>query len=142
MHTGRRRLRSCAEWTVAATLLVGALALGLNLAGQVRRVTPQLPAVAAQEPVTSATPFAAVPSRAVSVPLLSLADDVRVNVGDVAADALNRIQGLVVAGSEAVERVRGGERVTREFAYPGGRFHLVTETRAGDAPRVTGIFVP
>jgi hypothetical protein len=141
MHSRRGRLRSCAEWTIAAAMLVGVLALGLNLIGEVRRVAPSLPIVGAQGQPAPAPP-AAVPPRAVSVPFLPLAGDVRIRVGDFAADVLKRVQGLAVIGSDAVERLGGGERVTREFAHPGGRFHLVTESIGKSEERVTAIFVP
>jgi hypothetical protein len=141
MHSSRGRLRSCAEWTVATAMLVGLLALGSNLIGEVRRVAPSLPRVGAQELAAPAPP-AAVPPRSVSVPLLPLTGDVRIRVGDFAADVLKRVQGLAVIGSDAVERLGGGERVTREFAHPGGRFHLVMESIGDGEARVTGIFVP
>lgn len=144
MDTTRGRSRAFVEWTVAVALLVGALATGLSMLVQLERVVPVTP-VSAREPGVQHAPAApaAVPPRAVSVPVLSLQGDVRIRVGEVAAEVFARIEGLAIAGADAVERRAGGERITREFVHAGGRFHLVTESgQAGSAPRVTAIFVP
>jgi len=141
MGTRQGRMRSFVEWTVATALLVGLFAVGLNLLGQLRRVVPITPVIAL-EPEAPAPP-SVIPPRAVSVPMLPLAGNVRIQVGEFAADVLSRIQGLVDVRADAVERRTTGERTTREFRHAGGSFFLVMESAAaGAAPRVTGIFIP
>ncbi len=138
MDATHGRLRALVEWTVAVGLLLSGVAIGLNLSGQLERVVPVTPVTAHQRDVPPTPP--SVPPRAVSVPILDLTGDVRIQVGDAAGDALHRLQGLVVAGANGIERLASGERVTHEFLYSGVRFHVITESRAKGA-QVTGIFV-
>jgi hypothetical protein len=140
MDGRRSRWRSLFEWTVAAALMAAVAFLGLNLLGQYRDPEPLPPEKAAFG--GAPTPPSAVPPRAVSVPLLPLGGNVRIQVGEFAADALARIRDLVQAGADVVERRADGERTTREFRHAGGRFFLVTESSADAQPRVTGIFIP
>jgi hypothetical protein len=76
------------------------------------------------------------------VPLLALAGNVTIRVGEFASDVLTRLEGLVIPHANAIERLQNGSRITREFGHSGGRFFIVTETTTADTqPRVTGIFV-
>ncbi len=138
MEVTRGRWRDLVEWTVAVALLFGGVAVGVAITGQLERVVPGTP-VSARQPGAPSAP-ASVPARAVSVPILELGNDIRIQVGDAAADIFPQLVGLVVAGANSTERLAGGERVTREFLHTGGRFHLITESRAEGA-RVTAIFV-
>jgi hypothetical protein len=140
MKKSRSQVRSVVEWVVAASVLLALAGVGLNLFGQLRKVTP-VTQVIALEPEAPLPP-SIVPSRAVAVPLLALAGNVSIQVGEFAADVLDRIEGLVIPHANAVERLQNGDRITHEFGHAGGRFFLVTEpSAAGTPPRVTGIFI-
>lgn len=141
MDATGRRVSAVVEWTLAVAVLACLATAGLWLTGGSDGLPP--PARVSQTSAArgDAAP-SSVPPRAVSVPLLALTGSVRIQVGEFAGDVLARIQGLVVAGADAVERGAGGERVTREFTHAGGRFLLVTEAQGDGAARVTGIFLP
>lgn len=141
MDARRGRWWSLVEWTVAGAFLAGLLMVSVNLLSGIQRVAPMIPLIALES--EAPIPPAAIPSRAVSVPLLPVAGNVYIQVGEFAAEVMSRLQGVVSARTDVVERGSVGERTTREFLYAGGRFFLVTEpASAGAAPRVTGIFIP
>lgn len=139
MKTTRRRVGALVEWAVAASLLTGVFALTFSLFGEIRRVAPVVP-VSAREP-DAPLPPPIVPPRAVSVPVLPLPGNLRVEVGELASAVFSRLNGVAQAGAHAVERTRVGQRQTREFWQAGRRFFVVAED-AGGPPRITAIFVP
>ena len=141
MKKTRKQLRALVEWAVAAGLLALLIAGGLNLLGQIRRVAP-VTQVIALEP-DAPVPPSFIPSRAVSVPLLVLAGNVTIQVGEFAGDVISRLRSVAVARGDAIDRGPNGDRTTHEFWHADGRFYLVTESAAaGGAQRVTAIFIP
>ncbi|MEQ1756842.1 MAG: hypothetical protein ABL986_00890 [Vicinamibacterales bacterium] len=141
MDGRRSRWRSLGEWMVAAALMAAVALFGLNLLGEFRGPDPAIPQ-AEETGAAAPPPPSAVPPRAVSVPFVPLAGNVRIQVGEFAADVLARVRDLVQAGADVVERRADGERTTREFRHAGGRFFLVTESSEDAQPRITAIFIP
>ena len=124
MEATRARLGSAIEWALAAFLFVVALAAGSIALREFRTVTAVIP-VSAHEPAPPAA-HAGVPSRAVSVPLLLLADGRTVRIGDTAAAVAAHV-GSRQVGADTIEQTPVGERVTRVYELGDARFVLVIE---------------
>jgi hypothetical protein len=144
MDVVRARLGSAVEWVVAAAFLLATLAVGSMVLRELRAaasVGPDTARAAAVVSAASALP-AHVPGRAVSVPLLILAPEKEVKVGDTA----ERV--AAVLGREAETGVQQsdigpvGERTTRYYDYSGTRFALVFESpERGGSLKVTAIYL-
>jgi hypothetical protein len=143
MDVVRARLGSAVEWLVAAVFLLATLAVGsmvlreLRAAASVGPETTRAAVVAA-----SSTLPTRVGGRAVSVPLLILAPEKEIRVGDTAARV------AAVLGREAETGVQQsdigpvGERTTRYYDYSGTRFALVFESPdRGGSLKVTAIYL-
>ncbi len=139
---GGFRVHPLVEWIIAAAFLVGILAVGslvlreLSAPARVRAVAP----VAAPE-VASIPP--AVPSRAVSVPVLPLLDGKEVRVGQTAGMVAASLGRSAESGRQEVDGGTLGERLTRFYEYAGTKFILVFEPfeRNGE-PRIAAIYLP
>ena len=86
-------------------------------------VTPVIAGDALPEPPVPA----GVPSLAVSVPMLLLADGSVVRVGERLETVAARLAGALELRPQSVERAPNGERLTRFYEYAGARFVLVFE---------------
>lgn len=140
MEASRERFTAILEWALAAAFIAATLAVGSIVVREFRTVSAVMP-VSADSTAASPAP-AAVPSRAVSVPVLLLADGHAVRVGDSLADVAARLGRQAEVGLQAVERGPVGERLTRFYEHAGTRFLLVFEPfdREGE-PRVAAIYL-
>ena len=137
----RSGIRAVVEWVVAAALLAVVVGVGSNALQHVRAVTAVTPVSA--DGAGSEVPTASVPNGAVSVPLLLLPQSQEIRVGDVASEALGRLENVRDREVPAVERGPNGERQTRVLEADGMRFILVIEPFAKDSePRIAAIYVP
>ncbi len=139
----RFRLAPLFEWLIAAAFLVATIAIASLIVRELRgpvRVSAETPA--ATRPVISSVP-PAVPSRAVSVPVLPFLDGKDVRVGETAAAVAARLGRAAESGRQEVDRGTLGERLTRFYEYEGSRFILVFEPfERGGEPRVAAIYLP
>lgn len=137
MDDVRVRVGSAVEWVIAAIFLLATLAVGSLVLHELRA------AAASSSPVRSAFtvgPPAGLSERAVSVPLLLLAEGREVRVGDSAARVAGVLGREAETGEQRADLGPLGERVTRFYDYAGTRFALVFETLNG-THRVTAIYI-
>jgi hypothetical protein len=91
---------------------------------------------------TAATLPASLGPKAVSVPLLILAEGRELHVGDSAARVADVLGREAETGVQQSDIGPLGERTTRFYDYSGTRFALVFESpQKGGAPRVTAIYL-
>jgi hypothetical protein len=140
MDALRLRLASVLEWGIAAAFLAATVAVGSlilqGVRGPSRIAAAEMPAPVAPIP-------AAVPTGAVSVPVLPFQDGKQIRVGDTAASVVSSLGRGAESGREESDRGRLGQRLTRFYEYAGFRFIVVYEPfeRNGE-PRVSGIYLP
>ena len=140
MDSPRTSVRAVVEWIAAAGILAGLMAGGSVAVREFRTVTAVMPVIARE--AVAQVPTAAVPERAVSVPLLLLPGDVEVRVGDAAAAVLARLGRAREMVPASAERGPNGIRQTRLLEFAGTRFVLVVEPFAADPePRVAAIYL-
>jgi hypothetical protein len=137
----RIRFAPVLEWLAAAGFLAATVAVGAMILHELRPA-PILRAAPAVEPVVASVP-AAIPQRAVSVPVLPFLDGKEVKVGDTVSAVAGRLGRAAESGRQEVDRGSLGERLTRFYEYGGSRFILVFEPfeRNGEA-RVAAIYLP
>ena len=129
------------EWLIAAAFLCATVAVGSLIFRELR--TPVAPrTVQPSRPLVSSIP-AAIPARAVSVPVLPFVDGKEVRIGETAAVVAARLGRAAESGRQEIDRGSLGERLTRFYEYAGSRFILVFEPfeRNGE-PRVAAIYLP
>jgi hypothetical protein len=86
---------------------------------------------------------AAVPPRAVSVPVLPFLDGKEIRVGQTAATVAANLGRAAESGRQEVDRGTLGERLTRFYEYAGSKFIVVFEPfERGGEPRVAAIYLP
>jgi len=140
MAATRTRVESFVEWAVAVAVIAVLLGAGSVAVREFRGVDPATPLIA-REPFAAAVP-AAVPARAVSVPMLLLRDGAQVRVGDTLAAVVSRLQGPRELAPKTVDRVPTGERLILFYEYAGDRFTLVVEpAEPADGARVSAIYL-
>ena len=136
------RLGPAVEWLLAASFLACCLALGVLIVREVRAAP--LPPLSA--PVARLLPSSipsAVPSRAVSVPMLPFRDGKELKVGDSVEVVATTLGRAAEVGRQEVDRGAFGERLTRFYEYSGARFVLVFEAfEQHGQVRVAGIYLP
>jgi hypothetical protein len=141
MDALRARLGPVVEWAIAVVFLAATVAVVSLILQEFRvsRVNLTAPVARTQ---TEAAP-AAVPPRAVSVPVLPFRDGKEIRVGDTAAAVAASLGRSAESGRQEVDRGRLGERITRYYEYAGFRFIVVFEPfeRNGE-PRVGAIYLP
>ena len=135
------RLAPVVEWLVAAAFLCATVAVGSLIVQELRAPAAPSP-TAAPRPLVTSLP-AAVPARAVSVPVLPFLDGKEIRVGETASAVATRLGRAAENGHQAVDRGNLGERLTRFYEYGGTRFIVVFEPfeRNGE-PRIVGIYLP
>jgi hypothetical protein len=126
MGATRRRFESFLEWALAVTFMVALLGIGSVVVREIRTVNPVTPVIAREPAQTQVVP-AGVPSRAVSVPMLLLADGNQVRIGDTVAAITSRFGRQAETRAPMSDHVSTGERLTRFYDYAGTRFSLVFE---------------
>lgn len=137
----RLRLGPVFEWVVAALFLLATVFVGSMILRQLRP-TPTPTIAQAARPIVASIP-AAVPPRAVSVPVLPFLDGKEVRVGETVSTVATRLGRAAESGRQEIDRGSLGERLTRFYEYAGSRFILVFEPfeRNGEA-RVAAIYLP
>jgi hypothetical protein len=137
----RFRLAPVFEWVVAALFLVATVVVGSMILRQLTPA-PSVRAVPAARPVIASIP-AAVPPRAVSVPVLPFLDGKEIRIGETVSAVAARLGRAAESGRQEVDRGSLGERLTRFYEYAGSRFILVFEPfeRNGEV-RVAAIYLP
>ena len=140
MKAPRVRFESFIEWAVAAAVIVALLAAGSVAVREVRSVNAVTPVIAREAP--DAPVPAGVPSRAVSVPVLLLADGKAIRVGDSLSAIALRLGRQAEVGTQSVDRAPNGERLARFYEHAGTRFVLVFEPFQRDGePRIAAIYL-
>lgn len=135
------RFESFIEWAVAAAFILAMLAAGSVAVREARTVNAVTPVIAREVLPDSPVP-AGVPSRAVSVPVLLLADGKAIRVGDSLSAIALRLGRQAEVGTQSVERAPNGERLARFYEHAGTRFVLVFELFQRDAePRIAAIYL-
>ena len=136
------RLGPVVEWLIAAAFLCATVAVGSLIVRELRTSSPAPRPVPASRPIVTSVP-AAVPARAVSVPVLPFLDGKEIRVGETAAVVAARLGRAAESGRQEVDRGSLGERLTRFYEYGGSRFIVVFEPfeRNGE-PRVAAIYLP
>jgi hypothetical protein len=137
----RFRLAPVFEWVVAALFLVATFAVGSMILRELRPA-PTIRSAPVARPLVASIP-AAVPARAVSVPVLPFLDGKEVRVGETVSVVAARLGRAAEVGRQEIDRGSLGERLTRFYEYAGSRFILVFEPfeRNGEA-RVAAIYLP
>jgi hypothetical protein len=136
-----QRLSAAAEWLVAAVFLAATLWVTFMIVGELRPDPAVRAAPAAQTPAIGVPP--AVPDRAVSVPVLALADGLELRIGQTLVAISSQLGRAAESGRQEVDRGLLGERLTRFYEYQGTRFILVFEPSARQGePRLIAIYLP
>jgi hypothetical protein len=135
------RINAIVEWLIAAAFLFATLAVAALILSELR-ATPARGAAPAASSLVVTTP-AAVPARAVSVPVLPFIDGKEIRVGESFAAVVTRLGRAAEVGRQEIDRGPFGERVTRFYEYAGSRFIVVYEPfeRNGEV-RVAAIYLP
>jgi hypothetical protein len=136
----RVRLAPAFEWLVAAVFLIATLGVASLIVRELR-TAPAGVTSASVVPMPAALP-AAVPARAISVPVLLLLDGRQVKVGDSVADVARVLGRAAEVGTQVVDRGALGERLTRYYEHDGTKFLLVFEPfERNGALRVAAIYL-
>ena len=137
----RFRFAPVFEWIVAASFLVATVLVGSMILHELRPApNPQF--TPAARPIVASVP-AAVPSGAVSVPVLPFLDGKEVRVGETVTMVASRLGRAAESGRQEVDRGSLGERLTRFYEYGGSRFILVFEPfEHNGEQRVAAIYLP
>ncbi len=138
----RLRLAPVLEWFVAALFLFATFAVGSMILTGLRPSAAPARAVPTARPLVASIP-AAVPARAVSVPVLPFIDGKEVRVGETVSAVASRLGRAAEIGRQEVDRGKFGDRLTRFYEYAGSRFVLVFEPfELNGEARVAGIYLP
>lgn len=135
------RIHAVVEWLIAAAFLCATFAVGTMIFSELRG-TPVRGRTAQTTTLVSSMP-AAVPARAVSVPVLPFIDGKEIRVGESFASVVTRLGRGAEIGRQEIDRGPLGERVTRFYEYAGSRFIVVYEPfeRNGEV-RIAAIYLP
>ena len=142
MDVVRARVGSAVEWVVAALFLLATLAVGSLVLRELRAAASATPAATMSATVTAAALPAHIPEKAVSVPLLILAPEKEIRVGDTAARVAAVLGREAETGVQQSDIGPSGERTTRFYDFSGTRFALVYESaEKGGSHKVTAIYL-
>jgi hypothetical protein len=144
LRSGSRiRLTPILEWLLAVGFLLLILALGSVIVRGLRAVPEPIAASGLVARPLSASMPAAIPERAVSVPVLPFHDGKELRVGESVSEVASTLGRAAETGTQSVDRGALGERLTRFYEYDGARFILVFEPfeRNGEA-RLAAIYLP
>ena len=142
VRLSRFRLAPIVEWLIAAAFLCATIAVASLVVRELQgpaRVRAEAPVA---RPLVASIP-AAVPARAVSVPVLPFLDGKEIRVGETAAAIAARLGRAAEVGRQEVDRGTLGERLTRFYEYAGSKFILVFEAfEQNGESRVAAIYLP
>jgi hypothetical protein len=142
MDVVRARVGSAVEWVVAAVFLLATLAVGSLVLRELRAAASATPPAAISASVNAAALPAHIPEKAVSVPLLILAPEKEIRVGDTAARVAAVLGREAETGVQQSDIGPSGERTTRFYDFSGTRFALVYESaEKGGSHKVTAIYL-
>jgi hypothetical protein len=145
MDVIRTRVGSAVEWVVAAAFLLATLAVGSLVLRELRAAAsagPDNPNVSTSTAAAAAALPASLGPKAVSVPLLILAEGRELHVGDSAARVADVLGREAETGVQQSDIGPLGERTTRFYDYSGTRFALVFEAPdKGNTLKVTAIYL-
>ena len=138
----RLRLAPIVEWMIAAGFLCATVLVASLVVRELRGPARIMAETPAARPLVASMP-AAVPPRAVSVPVLPFIDGKEIRVGQTAAFVASNLGRAAESGRQEVDRGTLGERLTRFYEYAGSKFIVVFEPfeRNGE-PRVAAIYLP
>ena len=140
MDATRRRLGSLLEWLCAAVCAAGAVflvSIGIN---NLQRVPAVVPVIAEEAPEPA--PISGIPPGVARVPLLLLAGNREVHLGDRLGDVIARLGSGAQLMSESREDVGKGLRATRFYTDLGVQFILVFDAVGRDQDlRLSTIFI-
>ena len=138
----RYRIAPLVEWIVAAGFLLATIAVASLVVRELRGPVKVLADTPAARPVVASMP-AAVPPRAVSVPVLPFLDGKEIRIGQTAGFVAAQLGRAAESGRQEIDRGTLGERMTRFYEYAGSKFIVVFEPfeRNGE-PRVAAIYLP
>jgi hypothetical protein len=141
MDALRTRVSSAAEWAVAVTFLAATLWVGSLLYREFRATQQHVRLPASSSVSIEASP-AAVPARAISVPMLLLLDGKEIRVGDSVDAVALRLGRSAETGAQHLDHGPRGERMTRFYEHEGTRFILVFEpANAAPEAKVAAIYL-
>ena len=140
MDATRRRFGSLLEWLCAAVCAAGGLflvSLGIN---NLQRVPAIVPVIAEEAP--DPAPIAGIPPGVARIPLLLLAGNREVHLGDRLGDVTARLGPGAQLMSESREDSGKGLRATRFYTDVGVQFILVFDAASRDQDlRLSSIFI-
>ena len=140
MDATRRRFGSILRWLCAAFCAAGGALLLSVAVHSFRHVPAVVPIIAKEAP--EAAPMAGIPPGVARVPLLLLANNREVRVGDRLSDVARRLGPTTAVASESLEDAGAGLRVTRFYTDIEMQFVLVFDAaRRNQEPRVSAIFI-
>ena len=146
MEVTRARFGSLLEWALAAVCAVAIAAL-VSFVIQALRTPAGIVRVNVEAAEAGLSPRpdppAAIPSRAVSVPLLLLIDGTEVRVGEREATISAKVKKAWQTGVDTLERTTAGNRITRAYDDGFRRFLLVFDPPEDAADlRLSAIYLP
>jgi hypothetical protein len=141
MDVVRTRVGSAVEWVVAAAFLLATLFVGSLVLRELRAAASAGPENANPAVNAASALPASLGPKAVSVPLLILAEGKELRVGDSGARVAAVLGREAETGVQQSDIGPNGERTTRFYDYSGTRFALVFESEKGAAPRITAIYL-
>ena len=139
---GRLRIAPLVEWIIAVAFLLATVAVASLVVRELRGPNRVLAEAPAARPLVASLP-AAVPPRAVSVPMLPFLDGKEIRVGQTAATVAANLGRAAESGRQELDKGTLGERLTRFYEYAGSKFIVVFEPfERGGEPRVAAIYLP
>ena len=146
MEVTRARFGSLLEWAVAAACALAIATLG-SLIFQGLRTPRGIVRVNVEAAEAGVAPMpdppAAIPARAVSVPLILLNDGTELRVGERESTISAKVKRAWQTGVETLERTAAGNRITRAYDDGFRRFLLVFDPPPESAElRLSAIYLP
>jgi hypothetical protein len=145
MEVARARFGSLLEWALAAACALALLVAGSWTLRELHHAPVPVVPVSAEgmsEPASTVLPPAAVPPRAVSVPLLLLSSGSELRVGELESTAAGKLRPGWRAAEDSLERAPHGTRITRAYDDGARRFMVVLDPPSERSERrVTAIYV-
>ena len=139
MDATRRRFGSLLEWLCAAVCAAGSALLVSIGIHNIQRVPAIVPVIAEEAP--DPAPIAGIPPGVARVPLLLLAGNRDVRLGDRLGDVSARLGPGAQLMSESREDIGTGRRAIRFYTDIGVQFILVFDAAGDQDLRLSSIFI-
>jgi hypothetical protein len=140
MDATRRRFGSLLEWLCAAVCAAGSALLLVSIGiHNVQRVPAIVPVIAEEAP--DPAPISGIPPGVARVPLLLLAGNREVRLGDRLGDVIARLGPGAQLISESREDIGKGLRAIRSYTDIGVQFILVFDAAGDQDLRLSSIFI-